>query len=202
MDLCEGVTTTTTTTTVTFLQLVSIQGTFSMNAPGATKLEVEQAVRGTVAEILSVPLTSVTHVSATQSRRLHDSVSTINSRQLQSGWFVVFKVTVEATVGDVVMQTIESLKGDITPLSKELKEQFVALGQVDTAMSLTVESFFGAIIKAEDSADVEGSVLAVSMCGKRYSVVLALLLVICMASESKSEGFIGAAFSGPAALAQ
>jgi hypothetical protein len=178
---------------------VSIQGTFSMNAPGATKLEVEQAVRGTVADILSVPLTSVTQVSATQSRRLHDSVSTINSRQLQSGWFVVFKVTVEATVGDVVMQTIESLKGDITPLSKELKEQFVALGQVDTAMSLTVESFFGAMIKAED---VERPVLAVSMCGKRYSVVLVLLIVICMASESKSGGFIGTFFSGPAAPAQ
>merc|ERR1719217_1034236 len=123
MDLCKdlpGFTTTTITTTVTvkFLQPVNIQGTFSMSAPGATKSEVEQAVRGAVAEVLNVPLTHVTEVSATQSRRLLDSVSAINSRQLQSGsWFVAYKVSVEESVwNNAAKQTMESLENDITPM--------------------------------------------------------------------------------------
>merc|ERR1719161_1618302 len=140
MDLCQDTDTTTTTTTVTFVQPVSIQATFNMNAPGATQSQVETAVRRAVANMLNVPEARVTEVTATQSRRLS---STINGRQLQAGWwFVSFKVQVEASVGDIAMSTIESLESDLTPLTKELKDQFFALGLVDTAMGLTVQNFF------------------------------------------------------------
>jgi len=206
MDLCEDFTrpptytTTTTTVTATFLQPVNIQGTFSMSAPGATKSEVEQAVRGAVAEVLNVPLTSVTEVSATQSRRLLDSVSAINSRQLQSGsWFVAYKVAVEESVwNSAAKQTMESLENDITPMVKELKDQFSAMRLVDTAMAITVDSFFSAVVKSDG---LEETAHAVSMCGK-FSVTFALLLVTVLAPESKSGGLVGAMLSGPAALAQ
>jgi hypothetical protein len=193
MDLCQD--TTTTTTTVTFVQPVSIQATFNMNAPGATQSQVETAVRRAVANMLNIPEARVTEVTATQSRRLS---STINGRQLQAGWwFVGFKVQVEASVGDIAMNTIESLETDLTPFTKELKDQFYALGLVDTAMGLTVQNFFGAILRAED---LEETALAVSMYGK-YSVAFALLLATVMAPDSKYGGLIGA-ISGPSALAQ
>jgi len=202
MDLCKDqtVTTTTTTVTVTFLQPVNIQGTFSMSAPGATKSQVEQAVRGAVAEVLNVPLTSVTEVSATQSRRLLDSVSAINSRQLQSGsWFVAYKVSVEESVwNSAAKQTMESLENDNTPMVKELKDQFFAMQLPDAAMAVTVESFFSAVVKPDE---LEHTAHAVSMCGK-FSVALALVLVTVLAPESKSGGLVGAMLSGPAALAQ
>jgi len=195
MDLCKDqtVTTTTTTVTVTFLQPVNIQGTFSMSAPGATKSQVEQAVRGAVAEVLNVPLTSVTEVSATQSRRL-------SSRQLQTGsWFVAYKVAVEESVwNSAAKQTMESLENDITPMVKELKDQFSAMRLVDTAMAITVDSFFSAVVKSDG---LEETAHAVSMCGK-FSVTFALLLVTVLAPESKSGGLVGAMLSGPAALAQ
>jgi len=201
MDLCEDFTrpptytTTTTTVTATFLQPVNIQGTFSMSAPGATKSEVEQAVRGAVAEVLNVPLTSVTEVSATQSRRLLDS-----SRQLQTGsWFVAYKVAVEESVwNSAAKQTMESLENDITPMVKELKDQFFAMQLPDAAMAVTVESFFSAVVKPDE---LEHTAHAVSMCGK-FSVALALVLVTVLAPESKSGGLVGAMLSGPAALAQ
>jgi len=174
---------------------VSIQATFNMNAPGATQSQVVTAVRRAVANMLNVPEARVTEVTATQSRRLS---STINGRQLQAGWwFVSFKVQVEASVGDIAMTTIESLETDLTPFTKELKDQFFALGLVDTAMGLTVQNFFGAILRAED---LEETALAVSMYGK-YSVALALLLATVMAPDSKYGGLIGA-ISGPSALAQ
>jgi len=202
MDLCPGFTTTiiTTTKTVKFVQPVSIQGTFSMSAPGATQSEVEQAVRGAIAEVLSVPLIHVTEVSATQSRRLLDSVSAINSRQLQSGsWFVAYKVAVEESVwNNAAKQTMESLENDITPMVKELKDQFSAMRLVDTAMAITVDSFFSAVVKSDG---LEETAHAVSMCGK-FSVTFALLLVTVLAPESKSGGLVGAMLSGPAALAQ
>jgi hypothetical protein len=202
MDLCPGFTTTiiTTTKTVKFLQPVSIQGTFSMSAPGATQSQVEQAVRGAVAKVLNVPLIHVTEVSATQSRRLLDSVSAINSRQLQSGsWFVAYKVSVEESVwNNAAQQTMRSLENDLTPLVKELRNQFHAMRLVDTAMAVTVESFFSAVVKPDE---LEHTAHAVSMCGK-FSVALALVLVTVLAPESKSGGLVGAMLSGPAASAQ
>jgi hypothetical protein len=186
--------------TLNLLQPVTIQGTFSMSAPGATQSQVEQAVRGAVAKVLNVPLIHVTQVSATQSRRLLDSVSAINSRKLQSGsWFVTYKVAVEESVwNSAAKQTMESLENDITPFVTELKVQFVALSLGDTAMAITVESFFSAVIKPDG---LEETAHAVSMCGK-FSVALALLLVTVLTPESKSGELVGAMLSGPAALTQ
>jgi hypothetical protein len=187
--------------TLNLLQPVTIQGTFSMSAPGATQSQVEQAVRGAVAKVLNVPLIHVTQVSATQSRRLLDSVSAINSRKLQSGsWFVTYKVSVEESVwNNAAQQTMRSLENDLTPLVKELRNQFHAMRLVDTAMAVTVESFFSAVRKYEELT--EETAHAVSMCGK-FSVALALMLVTVLAPESKSGGLVGAMLSGPAASAQ
>jgi hypothetical protein len=135
---------------------------------GVTKTQMETSMHKTLAKQFNVPTTSVSGVSATESRRLMETF-----RRLAGNWVVSYAIEVPATQASAITSKIATLAAAPDTLKAEMKTQLAAAGVAQSAIdTLAISSFAGA--KAASPVETSGAFSGLQESGK-YSIALAVV---------------------------
>jgi len=128
-------TTTTTTTTSTSAALIQFQGVVSVTGPGLTQSQVVEGVTRSILYHYNVPLSAVSNVVATESRRLVGAPL----RKLAGSWSVSFTLVVSQS--QVAAINSISAASDSTAFTATMQDALLTSGvPANVVSAMTVQS--------------------------------------------------------------